>query len=207
MSSTTDVITLAEAYELINVPSSSGHDKRVERWITAVSERLDELCGPVVIRTRTDEAYDGGVHRITLRKVPTSTSSGTTITTVKEYSGTTLTTLTAETAATKPTDGYLFEQEMGWLRRRSAKADATFPSGRRNVLVTYDAGRYANTASVAARFKETAGEILNRLFQREAGSWGRGADPFDDPTSSTRFFRAISESLISEWLADELLIR
>lgn len=201
----TDVLTLAEAKTALNTNSGTGNDTEITLWITAVSARLDDLCGAVVIRTVTDEVYDGGRSFLPLRQAPVSKTSATTVTTVKEYASTTLTTLTAETNDSKPSDGFLFDPTLGFLYRRASGSGGTFASGRQNVLVTYDAGRYATTADVDGRFKLTAGAILRRLWHREQGAWARGGDPFEPGAAGAAgFFKTVSDTMIREFLADEL---
>lgn len=199
---TNDVLTLAEAKTAIN-QSGSTSDTEIGLWVTAVSVRLDDLCGAVVIRTVTLETHDGGGRFVRLREAPCAKSSATTITTVTEYDQTTSQALTEETNSTKPADGFIFDQTLGLLRRRSSGFDARFPDGRGNVVVTYEAGRYANTAAVDGRFKVTAGAIMRRLWQREQSAWATGGDPFTD-AGTVGFFRAMSDSIISEFLSDEL---
>lgn len=203
-----DLLTLQEAYRAISDPASEdavagggagGHDDRMALWITAVSRRIDEVTGPVVIRTVTSELHDGGRHRVYLNQTPVSS-----VTTVVEYDNTTSTTLTAETNTTKPADAYLVEGERHGvaIRRRSSNADDTFPAGRDNVEVTYEAGRYADTASVDALFKEAASAVLRRWQKREGGAWSTGSDPFARPPD-VGFFKAV-EPMVAEMLDDQV---
>lgn len=192
-----DILDLEEAYRAINNPSAEGHNLELAQWITGVSRRVDDLFGPVVQHTITGELHDGGGRRIFLDHAPAAS-----ITTITEYAATAGTTLTAETNASKPAAGYLLETiggvSMVW--RRSGGSDLCFPAGRRNVEVTYVAGRYANTATVDAKFKLAVGGVLRRLWARDAGAWARGSDPFDQTTPA--FFDAFRQS-IAEFLADE----
>lgn len=201
---TNDLLTLAEAKTALNLEASATtHDTELALWITAVSTRIDKLCAPVVIRTVTDETHDGGRSCIRLRKAPVSEASATTVTSVSEYDQTTLTALTAETNGSKPAQAFAFDQVLGLLYRRSSGSDASFVSGRGNVLVTYQAGRYSATATVDALFKLAAGAILRRLWQREQGAWATGGDPFVESTGSG-FFNAV-DPMVKELLGDELL--
>lgn len=192
---TLDILAIAEAEKDINVPSGS-HTAELEQAITAVSRRIDEICGPVVQRTITGERHDGGTRLVFLRETPI-----TSITTVTEYSSGVATVLTAETETTAGT--YRYEDSIGALYRRSSWTHATFAS--QSVVVTYEAGRYADTASVDRRFKQAAGSILRRLWDREAGAWARPDDPFDQQTAggSSRFFNAV-DHVVKEMLADEM---
>lgn len=201
---TNDLLTLAEAKTAVNLTTGTANDTTLALWISGVSTRIDRLCGAVVIRTVTDETHNGGRRLLQLRKAPCSETSATTITSVKEYDGTTLTTLTAETNETKPAEGFSFSPETGLLYRRAGGVDALFASGRRNVLVTYQAGRVASTALVPELFKLAAGAILLRLWQRDQGAWAKGGDPFADSGASVGFFKAV-DPMVREFLSDELL--
>lgn len=201
MADTLDIVTLAEAYEAINNPSGTGHDTELARWITGVSRRIDELCGPVVIRTTTNEGHNGGGSFFHLRQTPVDS-----VTSVIEYRHETATTLTAETNTNRPADAYLTDLRGHYARitRRSGGADAPFPFGRLNVVATYEAGRAADTASVDPQFKLAAGSILRRLWQREAGAWARGGDPFMNAGSGSAGFFNAFDQIIKELLKDEL---
>lgn len=212
MADTLDLVTLEEGYQAINDDQSAttvaggqagANDDDMARFITAISRRIDELAGPVVIREIADERHDGGRdwatgrHWIELDHAPVDS-----ITTLTEYDETTATVLTAETNAVKPADAYLLEQTglRAIVRRRSSNGDALFPAGRRNVTVTYQAGRFAATESVDAQFKVAAAAVLRRLWTREAGAWAGGADPLEDPANLPAFFVAVGDALIAELL-------
>lgn len=196
-----DILSLGDAYEAINNPASTGHDYQLARWITGVSRRVDDLCGPVVVRTITKELHDGGRGDVWPRRRPVSS-----VTSVVEYDNTTATTLTAETNTSKPDDGYMLDDRGGRYQiivRRSGNADVTFQPGRRNVEVTYKAGRYADTASVDEKFKMAVGAILRRLWSRESSMWASGGDPFTELGAGTsRFYRTV-DPMVAEFLADE----
>lgn len=200
MAQATDIVTLAEARTAINLGSSTSHDDELGQWISAVSERIDDLCGPVVQRTIQDETHDGGTPAVVFDELYGASAES-----VLEYQHTTETELTEETNASKPADAYLLDQVgagVTYLRRRTAGTDSRFPSGRRNVVVTYTAGRYETTDAVAAKFKIAVGAILRRLWQRDQGAWSTGSDPFD-AQASVGFFKAI-DPMVHEFLEDEL---
>jgi len=196
------VLDRVEAYEAINDATSanagaSDRDAEViDIWVSALSRRIDELCGPVVVRTVTDERHDGGRSRIWLDLAPVSS-----VTSLVEYDAGTVQTLTAELDDGLPEYGYLLEDD-GSIIRRNGGGDATFAYGRRNVKATYEAGRYADTASVDAKFKMAAGAILRRLWQREAGAWARATDPFTEAAGGTGFYKAV-DPMVHEFLSDE----
>ncbi len=174
---TLDVLTEAESLAAVNASATTA---TLTNLVTAVSQQLDELCGPVVVRTITSELHDGGRPTILLRNLPVSS-----ITTVTEYDGTTGTTLTAETNATKTTANYLHlgtagEVASGRIVRRSNNADYVFPAGRRNIDVTYVAGRAATTSAVAPKFKQAAAMMLRNVWVSEQASGSETFGAFTD---------------------------
>ena len=199
------LLSRTEAYEAINDATSanagaSDRDREVvDIWVPAVSRRVDELCGPVVARTVTDERHDGGVGFVRLVYGPAFS-----ITTVTEYAAGTATVLAEEQDDTLPANGYLIEnyRSGALLRRRASGSDTRFPLGRRNVKVTYQAGRFANTASVDPKFKLAAASILIGLWSKYGGAWARGGDPFTEG-SQPQFFDELSHN-VKRWLSDEL---
>lgn len=209
MADTLDVLTLSEGHKAINLSdATTEHDAELASFITAVSRILDKECGPVVQRTVTDELLDGGRREVNLRLWPVSS-----ITSVTEYSSGTSVALTAETVTSLPSSGYATDSYgsepallSGRLIRRSNGSDTPFPAGRRNVKVTYVAGRYATTATVDARFKTCAASILRRLWKRESGTWAQSSAFFegvDAQVSDVGFFK-VAKPIIDEMLHDEV---
>lgn len=176
MADTLDVLTLDEGKETVGIATSNTDlDGEIAPWITGVSRCLDELVGPVVQRTLTDELYDGGWPDIDVAWWPVAS-----VTSLYEYDGTTETELSAESNSSKPDDAYLLTPwnrdrslYTGRIIRRSANADSRFPVGRANVKITYAAGRAANTAAVDERYKTAARIILDNAWSR------RQTDTFD----------------------------
>ncbi len=160
-----DLVTLGETKAALRLPSNAS-DGLLAAWVSAVSVRVDELCGPVVNRTITDEFHDGGWPSIYPRFVPVSS-----VTSLSEYdSAGTVTALSAEDYDTKPSSAFLVDGEV--IRRRSSGSDATFVLGRRNVRLTYVAGRVANTAAVTEQFKRAALVVLRHMWSQEHGQPG-----------------------------------
>ena len=158
-----DVITLAEAKAALNIPTANTTlDAEIATYITAISGRLDDLCGPIVIRTVTEQHDEPG-DRIFLSQYPVDT-----VTTVTEYTGGTATVLTAENLETNSADNYLLDAPIGVIRRRSGWSTVCFASTA--VVVEYEAGRYADTASVARKFKQAAEIMLSHLWRGEQGA-------------------------------------
>lgn len=166
MADVLDLVTLAEAKNAINLTAAS-QDVELAAYVTAVSRRLDDLCGPIVVRTVTEQ-HAGGGSTLFLRQAPVSPTAATTVTTVTEYSGGTPQVLTAESLTVNGAYGYQFDARLGVITRRAGWATTTF--GTQTVVVVYQAGRYATTATVDAKFKQAAAMMLAHLWRREQGA-------------------------------------
>ena len=181
------VLTRQEAYEAINDPVSGGagasdRDAEVFLWVAAVSNRIDQLCGPVVTRTVV-EKHDGGSRIIRPRVVPVHQVDQVTI------DGTVTTTWTL-------VDDYRFVPAI--------EHDVRWPSGRRNIEITYQAGRAADTETVDPLFKLAAANVLNGLWAKYGGAWASGSDPFAEAGAGPQFFDELTHN-VKRWLADEML--
>lgn len=206
---TRDLLTLAEGRSAVNLPNPASVnplDGDLQLYITGISGRVDKLCGPVVQRAVTGERHNGGKSKVLLELQHVAS-----VTSVTEWAGTTQTALTAETDGTKPANGFLLDPGEGgiyaWVWRRSGNGDATFPVGRRNVVVAYIAGRYTATATVDETFKLAAASVLRRFWKREQSSWAQSPGFFEDAENSTAglgFYKAV-DPMIKELLCDELL--
>lgn len=204
MADTLDVISLTAAKVALNIDDdNTDYDAELARQITAVSRVMDEIVGPVVVRTITTEEHLGNRGIIALRRRPV-----TSITTVREVLYGAAQTVSA-VAFGGSSDGYRalkWERNpsllSGLLRRRRYGCHAPWGD---EVEVTYVAGRYANTAAVDARFVEAAAGVLRRLWKREAGTWAQSASVFADLDASpgSPFFRAV-EPVIRELIGDEV---
>lgn len=193
---TNDLLSAAEARAAVAIDTSdTSQDANLAIYNTAVSERLDELCGPVVQRTVTSELHNGGSYFIQLYNRPVAS-----VTTATEYVGTTGTTLTAESNASKPSSAYMLETRTGILRRRTDGGDTRFATGRQNIAITYVAGRYATTSAVGERFKLAAQIMLSHIWRVERGG---GNQTFGEFVPSGSSFAVPNRVL--ELLADELL--
>lgn len=182
----TDVLSLSDAKRALGVGAGSiDKDAVVAAYVTAVSERLDRACGPIVRRAVT-EYLDGGTWA-----VRTATAPIFSFTSVTEWSGESSSVLTLETNAAAGT--YLAESfavndpaglYSGRLVRRSGRANVGWKLGSRNVVVVASAGRYATTAAAAnSRFAQAARILLKHLWSAETLNVGQ-VDGFDTPFPS-----------------------
>lgn len=193
----TDVIDIAAAQDMLGLDSQVD-GALLQTYVTSASGLLDRMCGPVVIRSVTDELHDGGSSTVRLRLPPVSS-----VTAATEYAAGVPTTLTAEDVDTLPASGYLLDPKFGVVRRRINGADASFPQGRRNVQVSYQAGRFASTASVDERFRHACFQLVAHLWSGEqtAGSAMFGGDQMWTPGPGFAV-----PNRVRELLADELLV-
>jgi hypothetical protein len=208
---TLDVVTLAVTKAALGIAdATTTHDVELARMITAVSRVMDDVVGPIVVRTVTTEQHRGGMPTIRLRRRPV-----TTVTTVREVTAPgSIATLSA-VAWGAAGDGY---EAPAFVRNPSLLSGALHRAvGGYNVCwkaaeVTYQAGRYANTAAVDARFAEAATEVLRRLWRRETGVWLEDTNVYEEHLNQppadasgyrTGFFRAV-KPIVCELLHDEL---
>lgn len=201
---TLDVLSQDEADRALKIGASdNSNDPRIISAVTAISLRLDELCGPIVVRTITAEEHhdlDRTTH-LWVRERPVSS-----FTTVTEYdrSGSS-TTLSAETVSSKPAAAYRADRSEGTgtltgkIHRRSSGQGAYFGE---SVAVTYVAGRYTTTALVAPLFKEAASVALINWWQQVLAQPGGPSTPdLDYPTY--RFPRQAIPQAALDILGDE----
>lgn len=167
MADVNDVLTLAEARDALNI--STGQDTEIALYVTAVSQALDKLCGPIVARAVT-ENHDGGGYSVWLWEAPALS-----ITSVTEYDNTTAKVLTGETNTVKASTNYIADLTSGRVQRRSNNLCQRFACGAQNIVVVFQAGRYADTASVDERFKLAAANMLTVNWRAEQGA---GTDTF-----------------------------
>jgi hypothetical protein len=198
---TYDVLTLVEGRAALKKYTSTLDETTLASWITAASRRLDTLVGPIVRRTVSEELNGQGDTTLYLRFFP-----NTGVSSVIEYSGTVGAELAEETRGAV-VDGYLAEPYShdpaflgNELHRRVGGLDASWARGRRNVVVTYIAGRYADTASVDPLYKRSCGLVLLNAWRSLEQTTVQQGD-YDIPISSFPTFavpRAVRELLRDE---------
>lgn len=168
-----DLLDADEASAALNSPSDA---TELARLVTAVSRRLDSLCGPIVMREVGPELHDGCGTLILLNEPPIWTGAGAMMT-VAEWDGSASHTIVAEVQGSATGYDYQLDPAAGILYRRSGGWDAYWSAGRRNVSVTYTAGRAADTASVDPLFKQAATLMLQHVYNntgsRNAGAVGQ----------------------------------
>lgn len=192
MADAADILTLAEAKASLNIVlTDTSVDSELAQVVTAASRMVDSVYGPVVQRTVTKTVLNPQ-GTIWLDR-PAS------ITSVTEYSGGVATVLTAEDFDTAGT--YRLDTARGALLRRSSWATASWAD--QELVVEYTSGRYADTASVDAKFKEAAVVALVHLWQHRGsqsgfGSPGGDGAPFGGVPFSSKQLRDKLISLFPE---------
>lgn len=197
----TDLLTPGEGKDAINVSGSgTANDAALRIWISAVSQRIDALCGAVVARTVTDVIDGRYVADLRVFTPPILT-----VTSVTEYVAGVGTVLTAETNTVA--GGYLIEpQSRARLMRRTAFWD-TYWQGR--VEVVYSAGRFASTSDVDAKFKAAAQTALGGVWPTVAGAWANPQNPLAQAGTPVLGGGPLDliDSTVRALLADEIMIR
>lgn len=166
----TDLLTLEESLSAISMTGSGAKQgQMVALFTSAISEWVDSEVGPVVVRTIENETHDGWNSSIIPKVQPVYA-----LTSVTEYWSTTPQTLVPENfPSTTAYDYYL--DSSGILHRRSSGGAVAFAQ---RVVITYQAGRYASTEAVGAKYKMAAAAVLAGAWTKYASAWSRGGDMF-----------------------------
>lgn len=179
MAQLTDILTVAESQTAIHTDAAA-HAARLEMLVSGVSEEIDRIMGPVVARTVTAR-FDGGGYSVRLATTPVYE-----VTSVTEYSRSgSPSVLTAEDDDTKPASSYLIkgvgtDRRHVRVFRRASGSGSTFAVGEQNVVIVYEAGRCADTATAPAAFKEAASAAVAMMWQLNAATWAQNPNAIDD---------------------------
>lgn len=177
-----DVLTYDEAAAALKIGTTDiDNSARLQQAITGISRTMDDRFGPIVKRAVTEEAHPcGGEVWVT---GPIYSTPGLTVT---EYdtSGTS-TVLSLEDYDTKPANGYRLERRSGLgggytgrICRRVSTAAGSFGE---TVLFAYTAGRYSDTGTVDAVFKESASVSLINWWQQVLAQIPQAGQELDLP--------------------------
>lgn len=167
-----DLVTEAEARAMVGLTHHGDNQVLIlGLMVGALTEQIEDLCGPVVRVTVSNEIHTdrSGKRLLHLRRGPI-----TSVTTVEEGTDT----LTAETWGVD--GGYLLEPHStstaagsGALIRRYGQRDHCWGA---NVRVSYVAGRVVDTAAVPACFKEAMHIGLRNWWRMEQRTLGAVED-------------------------------
>lgn len=156
------IIGLADARAAIGLPTAAtSKDDLLRAYVAAATPLMEDLCGPILSRSVTD-THDGG-GRVRLMYAPVIS-----ITSVKESYGNFTRTLTEQALDGSSFDayGYTVDKDLGILTRRVSGRDAVFAPGRRNILVSYTAGR----ATIGENLLKATQRLVRWLWEPEQGA-------------------------------------
>lgn len=179
-----DIIDLTEAQVALRVTNPE-LEPEVQALVSGLSEKIDDWCGPVVAR-EVDVTLSGPYSGPLLL----TTTPVLEVVTVTETTGTSPVELTA--------DDWQLDAQGHYVRlfRRSGGIDSSWVVGSRNIAVTVNAGRFADTESVSAGWKSSFVKVLRAKWQAEAPAWAKspnmptGDDPYDPPYDEDALIRA-----------------
>lgn len=194
----TDVLSLMEAKQAISLEDNySDNDSLLSAYISSVSARLDQACGPIVQRSVTGELYDGGYSTIWVRQKPLVSVSS-----VIEYQKTNAVTLTEDTNLTSPSEGFRLNLKAGTMTRTKSGLPYYFYDGLQNIKITYISGRYADTESVGDIFKVAAQAFLAHLWKTNQGLGTSTFGAYDGGTPNVTYSLP---NRVKDLLGDELI--
>lgn len=156
----TDILSLDEAKLAINVNTDvSQLDDKLALINSGVSAKIDEHCGPVVIRSIEGEVYYPTGPTLALASHPVVSVEEV----VETWNGT-------ETEITDA--GYRLDLRGGLLTRLSSFEPINWTRDA-HLAVSYTAGRYTSTETVEMDWKLGALEIVGEVWQQNAAIWQR----------------------------------
>lgn len=189
---TLDVLTPEEGRRAVGLGAlDSSKDDLLALAITAMSERLDEGCGPVVVRSVTSETVTAYGTRIELSQGPLTAVSSIT------ENGTALTASDWYAEPYRPDPQLL----SGVIVRRIADRPTGWACGLGQIQVGYLAGRFASTTQVSAKYKQAAQIMLKNWWRTFENSVGL-TDEYDTPQQAFPTFavpKAVEQLLAKEW--------
>jgi hypothetical protein len=156
-----DLITLTQARtSLRSMAGFVADDADITDLITSATAAMEDLCGPILPRA-CDETHDGGRPNVRLLQAPILS-----VTTVIESFGAgynrTLT-LQPPDGGSFDSYGYSVDLRDGVITRRVSGVATVFVAGRRNIHVTYQAGR----AAVPVSIQRATRRLVRWLWQTE----------------------------------------
>lgn len=163
------LISLDEAKAQINLTVTTS-DEEITDFLEAITSDIEQYVGAVVSRA-CDEWHDGGSWLLIVDQAPIIA-----VTAVTEVYGSYSRTLTAQPLGAGALDafGYTVDLASGELTRRSVGQASNFAPGRRNIHVTYTAGRAVIPAAItfAARLIFQHQWMTQRGASMRAGQGG-----------------------------------
>jgi hypothetical protein len=174
------IISLAEARASLRLPAGQTvDDEDLRSLIVSATVVMEDLCGPIVSRA-CDETHDGGYLTVRLLQAPIMSVQ----TVTESYGAGYNRTLTAQPldGSTFDTYGYTVDKDDGILERRFSGVAGPFMVGRRNIHVTYTAGRTV----VRPNLIRATRRLVRFMWQQEMqGQRPNGQTPEQVATSTT----------------------
>lgn len=160
------IVGLAEARASLGLPAgATANDEVLRSKLTAATPVMEDIVGPVLPAT-FDDWLDGGATTVRVLNYPLIS-----VTSVQESYGNFTRTLTAQPLDGPGFDayGYTVDLAAGILQRRTSGRVGEFAAGRRNVHVTYQAGRTVTPANII----EATLRLVRHLYQEEQQGFAR----------------------------------
>lgn len=159
------LIGLEEARLGIGAQSSTARDNDLRTLIASVTPIMEDICGPILSAAK-DEWYDGGARTVRLNYAPIIS-----VQTVSESYGNFVRTLTDQPLDGSSFDAYGYTVDLvdGLLHRRASGRTGIFQPGRRNVRVSYTAGRSVIPDNILYATRR----LVRFLWQQEQQGLGR----------------------------------
>jgi hypothetical protein len=167
------IISLVDARLGLGLPTAATtKDDDLRSAILGATPIMEDLVGPILSRS-CDEWHDGGSASVRLLQAPCLS-----ITTVVESWGTFTRTLTAQPldGTTFDAYGYTVDLNDGILHRRISGQSGIFNPGRRNIHVTYVAGRTV----ISENILKATRRLVRHFWQQEQQG---GRPSIDSPES------------------------
>lgn len=193
------LVNLGEVKEYLRIPGTDRtHDAALVRMIDELAPVVEQITGPVLQRTYTDETYDGTNWFIELRHRPVLTVSS-----VVEYRGPIPYPLTQVQTPDKGTIySYMFHAPGRIVRRTVGGGQTQFPPGADSVHVTYTAGYATVPAHIRAGMKELI-RVNYQQTQQQTPNRGNAVWAAEDmvPEASTLMLGFLVPGRVREMLA------
>jgi hypothetical protein len=157
------IIGLADARAAVGLPTSAtAKDEQLRGYIAAATPLMEDIVGPILRRICAD-TYDGGAGTVRLLYAPVIS-----VESVVESYGNFTRTLTAQPLDGAGFDAYGYTVDLvdGILTRRVSGQRGIFQPGRRNILVSYTAGR----TEIGENLIRAAQRLVRWLWEPEQGA-------------------------------------
>lgn len=156
--------------ELNLTSTNTVHDEELRLYLSATTPIIEDIAGPQLTRTFTEQ-FDGGVQNLIMRHAPI-----TAVTTVTEYWGSYAFTLAqAANPSNASQYSYTVDAATGTITRRTPSGAATFfAQGLRNIHVTYTVGTGVVPGNIRLAARRQAAHLYRSSQQGNRPAFGTG---------------------------------